>query len=167
MTDLNAIVSDPEANAYLTLERAETLIGGYPSLVQDRWEDLDLDDQGQLLMEAARKIDTFAPWGPKKVEGQALAFPRANDTDIPLEVVFASMEYAAYMLDGKKRGLKESQEEGVTSISILGQTSNFDADPSGLPAGARRQLEVLVRKNWTSAVGNRKLNCPDQGSFFG
>jgi len=170
MAVLDATVSGPDANSYLTEDEADELLEGFPGKVMDRWDDLEQDARCALLLEGTRKIDQYLNWGPRKVSDQRLSFPRATDPvdKIPEEVRHAVVEFIAYQLDAAMVPLKRLQEEGVTSASILGQSSSFEADKSGLPAGARRELDKLSRSHWTVPTGERDLHGnTDPLSFFG
>lgn len=155
MVTVNAVPSDPAANSYLTLDEADTLFDAFSET--DTWDELEPDDQAQLLLEGTRLIDNFRRWGPVKVEGQRLAFPRTLDTlgAIPENVRLALVEYVNYKLDGQLEPLKKLQAEGVTSASILGQSSSFAADPSRLPAPVRNLLDELYYSHWPKSHENR------------
>lgn len=164
MTTVNAVPSDAAANSYLTLEEADLLMEGFSE--QDAWDELDADAQGQLLLEGTRAIDQYKNWGPVKVDGQRLAFPRSTDAPglIPENVRLALAEYVNYKVEGNLEPLKKLQAEGVTSASILGQSSNFAADLSGLPAGSRRHLDRTWAAYWPVSSANPG-KCPDV-SFY-
>jgi len=171
MADLNSEVSGLGANSYLSREESDDMIEAFPPKIEDKWSELEEDEKDYLLMEAARRVDEFkddngSSWGPPKVSGQALVFPRACDDGIPAEVKTAVMEYVAYRLDGRKVAIKEAQEEGVTSAGIMGQSMGLGPDKTGLPAGARRQLANLTTRYWPKATENRKVDGCDQ-PFFG
>lgn len=167
MPDINATPSDPAANSYLTIAEADELIDGFEH--GDKWDDLDEDAKARLLVEATRKVDQYGGlkggWGPTKVSSQRLAFPRRPDTAgaIPEAVKLAVCEYLNFKLEGSLVALKKLQEEGVTSATILGQSQSFGADLSGLPAGARRQLDALLKAHWPVGTVHRDGEC----TFFG
>jgi hypothetical protein len=164
MVTVNATPSDPAANSYLTPTEADALFEGFSG--QDAWDELDEDTQCQLLLEGTRLVDSYKRWGPVRVEGQRLAFPRVMDAEavIPEPVRLALVEFLNYKVDGQLEPLKKLQAEGVTSASILGQSSNFKEDPSRLPAPARNMLDELWFSHWPKSVGNRDAtDC----SFFG
>lgn len=164
MVTVNAVPSDPAANSYLTLDEADSLFDGFSA--KDQWDELDPDDQSQLLLEGTRLIDSYRRWGPVRVDGQRLAFPRVMDKEavIPENVRLALVEFLNYKVDGQLEPLKKLQAEGVTSASVLGQSSNFREDPSRLPAPARNMLDELWFSHWPKATGS-----PDGSdcSFFG
>lgn len=164
MVTVNAVPSDPAANSYLTLDEADALFDAFSET--DAWDQLDPDDQAQLLLEGTRLVDSYKRWGPVLVGGQRLAFPRVMDAPgvIPENVRLALVEFVNYKLEGQLEPLKKLQAEGVSSASILGQSSNFKEDPSRLPAPARNMLDELWYSHWPKATGN-----PDGSdcSFFG
>ena len=143
---IDATVNGPSANSYLTIEEADTLSLQFEN--GEKWDDLEQEDQCRLLLTGTRLIDRFARggWGPRELDAQRLAFPRACDDPgvIPEGVKMALMEYVDYRLDGTMTAIKKMQGEGVTSSSLLGQSASFEVDDSGLPAGARRELQKIL-----------------------
>lgn len=151
--DLNAVVSGPEANSYLTLPEADTLMDGFMSA--EAWDSLKNESSEatgdtiriRLLRTAARLVDRYRPLPPKAVAGQALAFPTVKDGgQIPQGVKLAVCEWIDAYLQGGPRfqALKRMQAEGLTSMSQLGQSSSFEKDLSMLPGGARRELDRVI-----------------------
>ena len=168
MADLIATPSDPKANSYLTIAEADELFDAFDQ--GDKWDDLDEDAKARLLLQGARKVDQYKAWGPPKVDGQRLAFPRQWDVEntIPDGVKTAVMEYANFKLEGSMEPLKKLQEEGATSASILGQSTTFKEDASGLPAGSRRELDKLWNSTWpVGRVGRNYNGSDDRESIFG
>ena len=142
---LNAIPCDPAADSYLTLVEADERMTGF--LQAAKWGALEDAAKETYLKAGSRIIGQYrATWPPKQQSAQALPFPTSKDVSeqIPLEVKNAVLEWIDYRLEGKRITLKEQQAEGVTSASLLGQSKSFNADPSGLPAGARRELDKLL-----------------------
>lgn len=164
MVTVNAIPSDVAANSYLDLTEADTLFDAFSET--DAWDELDPDAQSQLLLEGTRLIDIYRRWGPVKVEGQRLAFPRMLDKEgaIPENVRLALVEFVNYKLEGQLEPLKKLQAEGVTSASVLGQSSSFETDPSRLPAPARNLLDQLWFSHWPASHENRS---DTDHNFFG
>jgi len=152
--DLNANPGDPEANSYLTLEEADTLMDGF--LSAEQWDALASEESEttgatvrmRLLRAAARLVDRYRPLPPRAKADQALAWPTSKDPaeEIPKAVKVAVCEWIDAYLQGGSRfqALKRMQAEGVTSMSQLGQSSSFDAEGSMLPGGARRELDRLI-----------------------
>lgn len=168
MAGLIATPSAVDANSYLTIEEADELMDGFDQ--SDKWDDLEDPDQAQLLLEATRMVDQYHAWGPRKETTQRLAFPRTQDASakVPEEVRLAVAEYLNFKLADEAVALKKLQAEGVTSASILGQNTSFETDPSGLPAGSRRELDKLVKSHWPIGTVSRELDgTTDLDSFFG
>lgn len=166
--ELIATPSAADATSYLTIAEADDLMDGFDQA--DAWDDLEEAEKSDLLIQATRKIDQYQAWGPRRVDGQRLCFPRAIDKagEIPEGVRLAVAEYIDFKLDDTVTGLKKLQAEGVTQTSVLGQSSSFETDPSGLPAGCRRELDKLVRSHWPLGTVNRELDgTTDPDSFFG
>jgi hypothetical protein len=184
MAQLDATISGTSSNAYLTVAQADDLMDGFPPVVQSKWDNLegaegfpDVSPAHEwMLIRAATLIDAYKGWGPKKATGQALAFPRSVDAsdDVPSEVKAATMAVVELLLDEDLVPIKRLQEEGVTSASILGQSVGLAEERSGLPAGARRQLDKLARRHWPTPRTTQRDDPPDtlvsqdeDGSFFG
>lgn len=159
-TVLDATVSGPNANSYLTTDEADELFEGFDLEIMDKWDSLEEDASCQLLIQATRRIDQYKGWGPKKDVAQRLAFPRLTDKEgvIPEPVRLAVMEYVVYKLEGALEPLKRLQAEGVTSSSVLGLNASFNVDPSELPSGCRRELDKLWRAHLPKAAFPRKIN---------
>jgi hypothetical protein len=159
--DLNATPCDPDANSYLTLEEADNLMNGF--LTAEKWDALKSESgEGtgetvriRLLRTAARLVDRYRPTPPKQKAEQALAWPTEKD---PAEVIPRAVKVAVVeWIDGYLQGadfmaLKRLQAEGVTSMSLLGQSSSFREDSSMLPGGARRELDRLIESYETIVV---------------
>lgn len=179
---LDDTISGTAATAYLTAADADPLMRSFPPSVTDAWDAApDIRNHDWILMRAAVLIDAYADWGPPKVDEQALAFPRTVDSGlvIPKEVKQATVEFVAHILEGEMDPIKKLQSEGVTSASILGQSTSFVEDRTDLqrlrqqlPAGARSQLNLLKRAHWPTQVRNQdegadKLPGTDKdGNFF-
>lgn len=175
--DIDATVSGPTANSYLTLEEADERMNEFPMV--DKWESLkDADDRKVLLIRAARMIDRYKPWPPRVADGQARAFPTSKDRAgaIPDQVKTAVLEIVDHLLDGSLTPLKRLQAEGVTSMSILGQSVNVSdfatspMDRSQIPAAARLELDRLWDSYQTPIVQGRSYDGSDDedgNSLFG
>jgi hypothetical protein len=144
MPDIVAIIGDPAANSYLSLEDADRLMDGFPNA--KKWLNLDEATRQRILLDGTRKIDRFRGWTPKTAT-QALAFPTSKDPAdaLPREVIDALLEFSDFTASGEMASLKKLQAEGVTNKSVLGQNSSFKEDTSQLPAGSRSSLETLWR----------------------
>lgn len=173
---LDATVSGPAANAYMTLAQVNALFETFDLKAQDAWDELQEDEQCSLIAQGTRLIDQFRQWGPRKVDAQALSFPRSIDKElvIPQKVKDALLFYIQHKLQGDMEPLKRLQAEGISSSSILGQsvslqnaTDNADLAKE-LPAGAVRSLQNLARTHWTNPVTNRDGDgFHDHDSFYG
>lgn len=173
---LDVTISGPDAVSYLSIKDARARLDGFDITIQDKWDEATLEDSWEwLLRRATTKVDQYADWGPIKVVTQRLRFPRSADsaTAIPERVLQAVAEYIAFRIDGGMVGVKKLQEEGVETASILGQSQSFAEERSGMPAGARRELDHLVRSDWPAKALHRDVpgsTLPGQdadGIFFG
>lgn len=163
---LDATISGEDANSYLTLEEANERMNEFESF--DAWDELDEDDQARMLIRGTRLIDAYCSAGTAFSETQRLSFPRAIDEtgEIPDAVKVALLEYVDFRLrddDGSMNALKDLQAEGVTSQSMLGQSTQMDKDGSQLPAGARKQLDKITMIPG-AGVRNRRRG---DGKLFG
>jgi hypothetical protein len=172
---IDATISGLAANSYMTDQQmSDRLEGRHPLTIMDSWDELEDDARGALLATGTRLIDGYPSqgWGARKVEGQALAFPRADDDPAVLnpKILDALVEYVALQLesDGEMSALKRLQSEGVTSANVLGQSVTQEKDQSELPAGARRLLDQLIASHWPEdAVKNPKVGGCENFDFFG
>lgn len=169
-------ISGPAANSYLSIEDARERLNAFPPSVQTRWDEATSEDLWEwLLRRGTLLIDQYTQWGPKKVTTQRLRFPRSADspTVIPEQVLSALTEWNAHYLDGSMLAIKRLQEEGVTNASILGQSTAFEVDKSGLPAGSRRELDQLKLSDWPAkprhrdSQGNTQPGQTSEGIFYG
>ncbi len=169
MVTVNAIPNDPAANSYLTIAEADTL--SLEFLNGEKWDDLEEEDQARLLLTGTRLIDRFpeSGWGTREKEDQRLVFPRVIDEKgvIPEGVKLALMEYVDYRLAGDLTELKKLQGEGVTSTSLLGQSSSFEKDESHLPAGARQELKRILESSVSTTTRNIDDEPHTHENFFG
>ncbi len=173
---LDVTISGPETNSYLSLDDARERLNGFPPHVQDKWDEATSPDNWEwLLIRGTALIDQFTAWGPLKVRTQIRSFPRGVDsaTAIPERVLSALAEYIAFYLDGSMVGTKKMQEEGVETMSILGQSQSLAEERTGLPAGARRELEHLKRGDWggkplhRDVPGSTQPGQDSEGIFYG
>ncbi len=167
----DATVSGSSANSYLTYEAADVLKNEYDCA--DAWDALDAQEtRERLLLKATRLIDRYGRarggWGPQKVDGQRLAFPRACDAAgvIPEGVVRAVMEIVNAELASDVGEIKRVQAEGVTSASILGANMSMTADESLIPAEARAELDILIAGDPGIQTIRPRLAGSEELSFF-
>ena len=169
MVTIIATPNDVAANSYLTIAEADALSQEFDN--GEKWDDLDQEDQARLLLRGTRLIDRFPPggWGTREKEDQRLVFPRVIDEKgvIPEGVKLALMEYVDFRLAGDLTALKKLQGEGVTSTSILGQSSSFEKDETGLPAGARQELNRILEGSITTTTRNIDEEPHTHKNFFG
>ncbi len=157
---INAVPCDPEADSYLDLAEADERMTGF--LQFSRWDALDDAEKETYLKAGSRIVGQYKSLPPKQQPDQALPFPTSKDLSetIALEVKNATLEWINYRLENKLVTLKEQQAEGVKSASLLGQSKSFDTDPSGLPAGARRELDRLIATyEEIDLGGTRRCRC--------
>lgn len=147
------------ADSYLTVAEADSRMTGFFQYA--KWAAKTTDEKETLLKAASRQVGQYKPIPPKQQSTQALPFPTEKDESevIPLRVQNAVLEVIDYRLESKLITLKQQQAEGVTSASMLGQSKSFNADPSGLPAGARRELDAQLDSYQEISISGRICRC--------
>lgn len=147
------------ADSYLTIVEADSRMTGFFQFA--KWDALEDTAKETYLKAASRQVGQYKPLPPKQLSGQALPFPTSKDASetIPAQVMNAVLEVIDYRLENKLVVMKQQQAEGVTSASMLGQSKSFNADPSGLPAGARRELDALLQSYQELSVGGLSCRC--------
>jgi hypothetical protein len=175
--EINAEVSGAAANSYLTIEEADERMSEFTN--SDKWDELkDADDRARLLLRATRLVDRYKLWPPRMVPTQRLAFPTSKEllAEIPESVKVAVLEIVDYILDGTLESLKKLQAEGVSSMSVLGQSmtlTDFATSPmdrSQIPAPARQELDLLYATYNAPVLGQHEYDGsddPEGTSLFG
>lgn len=173
MSQIDATVSGSESNSYLTIEDADVRIRAFPPAVKDAWNKVpDLEEWDWLLMRASQDVDGYAAWGPPKVEGQLLSFPREIDETgkIPERVLKAVMYIAEIYLDDDILPIKILQGENVSTANVLGASTNLGEENTGLPVRARRELDLLVETYGAEFIhpdeDNPLPGQDDDGTFY-
>lgn len=156
---IDAVPCSATADSYLTLAEADERMTGFFQFA--KWDALEDEAKEAYLKAASRQVGQYQPFPPKQLSGQSLPFPTTKDAveTIPAQVVNATLEVIDYRLENKLVTLKQQQAEGVTSASMLGQSKSFNADPSGLPAGARRELDALIASYQEISLSGRICRC--------
>ena len=168
------------SNAYVDEAYVSDNIIGWGADAGGAWDDLGkgtapFDEREALILQASRLIDQYPRakgWGGRQNTDQRMAFPRAQADAvgvIPEGVKRAVIEYVVFRMKGITTEVVDLQEEGVTSISSLGESGNFGENSSGLPGGCRRELDQLIAGYNPVGMANRKSASPDgpDETFFG
>lgn len=115
------------------------------------WDEAIYSDREASLIMATRAIDRLNFAGDKNDSEQALQFPRNDDTDIPIEIEYATYELALTLLDEVDMD-QEVQTLGVLSETYSGVRTTYDADyvnehiRAGIPSiGAWEYLRPFLR----------------------
>ncbi len=147
------------ADSYLTVAEADSRMTGF--FQSAKWAALANEVKETYLKAASRQVGQYKPLPPKQQAAQAMPFPTSKDASlaIPERVLAAVLEVIDYRLENKLVVLKQQQAEGVTSASLLGQSKSFNADPSGLPAGARRELDAQIASYEEIDLGGLTCRC--------
>ena len=124
-------VSLAEANEYFS-----------DRLRADAWAETSDADKDKALAMAAKAIDRQPLRGRKTETGQALAFPRYPDTEVPEVVKEACCEEALAMLERGNSQRRKLQQEGVQSFS-LGNMSETYAAGAGKGLLSQEAKELL------------------------
>ena len=123
-------VSLAEANEYFS-----------DRLRADAWAETSDADKDKALAMAAKAIDRQPLRGRKTETGQALAFPRYPDTEVPEVVKEACCEEALAMLERGNSQRRKLQQEGVQSFSLGNMSETFAAGASkGLLSQEAKEL---------------------------
>jgi hypothetical protein len=124
-------VSLAEANEYFSSR-----------LHADAWAEASDADKEKALAMATREIDRQQLRGRKVNSGQALAFPRYPDTEVPEAVKEACCEEALALLERGNNQRRKLQQEGVQSLS-LGNMSETYAPGAGRGLLSQEAKELL------------------------
>jgi hypothetical protein len=166
---IDATVGGANANSYLTLAAAQTLIDGF---VEDddvvAWAGATLDQKNRALVSATQRLDRERFLGARATDTQALQWPRTGvrkpdtyintyavgfpfrittdyftDTEIPSQVQYAQCVLAVY-LNNNRDGLGLSGVEDYKRVQI-GSLSVETAGASNMAAGADRVPPIFER----------------------
>ena len=91
----------------------------------DAWAEASDADKEKALAMATKAIDRQPLKGRKTETGQALAFPRYPDTEIPEVVKEACCEEALAMLERGNSQRRKLQQEGVQSLSLGNMSETY------------------------------------------
>lgn len=147
---------------YATVVQADEYVRNYYSSSDSMrlaWEALSEDDKLVSLNRAEQTIDHLPLSGKPIVENKA--FPRHPHTDIPTEVVHATIELAVQTLNGEAKDRYELRRQGVRSYKIGDLSESFSdaaVAASGVDAYAYSIVFPFLR-NWLG--GGYKI-CPTQ-----
>lgn len=118
---------------YATVVQANEYVQNYYSSndsMRLAWEALSDEDKLVSLNRAEQTIDRLPLKGRPVVKNKA--FPRDSGTEIPSEVVSATIELAVHTLDTDAKERYELQRQGVRSYKIGDLSESFsDASVSG------------------------------------
>ena len=93
----------------------------------DAWAEASDADKEKALAMATKAIDRQPLRGRKTETGQALAFPRYPDAEIPQNVKEACCEEALTILERGNSQRRKLQQEGVQSFSLGNMSETFAA----------------------------------------
>ena len=117
----------------------------------DAWAEVSNADKEKALAMATKAIDRQPLRGRKTETGQALAFPRYPDTEIPEVVKEACCEEALAILERGNSQRKKLQQEGVQSFSIGNLSETFAA---GAGKGLLSQEAKELLRPWLIGAVN-------------
>lgn len=89
------------------------------------WDSAIYSDREAALITATRAIDKLNFAGDKNDSTQALQFPRGDDTEIPVNIEYATYEIALMLLDGTDMD-QEAESLGVMSEAYSGVRTTYD-----------------------------------------
>ena len=130
-------------NSYIDIEGADEYFAG--RLHAESWGETSDADKEKALRQATKTIDRQPLRGRKTEPGQALAFPRYPDTEIPEVVKEACCEEALAMLERGNSQRRKLQQEGVQSFSLGNMSETYAA---GAGKGLLSQEAKDLLKPW-------------------
>ena len=126
--------------SYVSLAEANEYFSN--RLHADAWAEASDADKEKALAMAAKAIDRQPLSGRKTETGQALAFPRYPDTEVPEAVKEACCEEALALLERGNSQRRKLQQEGVQSFT-LGNMSETYAPGAGRGLLSQEAKELL------------------------
>lgn len=168
---INATVGDANANSYLTLAAAQTIIDGF---VLDAdvtaWASATTDAKNRALFTATQRLDRERFLGARATDTQALQWPRTGvrkpdtyintyavgfpfrittdyytDTEIPSQIQYAQVVLATY-LNNNPDGIGLSGLEDYKNVKI----GSLDVTPNlGYGAGGVDKIPPIVERYLT------------------
>ncbi len=127
-------------NSYIDIDGADEYFAG--RLHAESWGETSDADKEKALKQATKEIDRQPLGGRKANSGQALAFPRYPDTEIPAAVKEACCEEALALLECGNSQRRKLQQEGVQSFT-LGNMSETYTPGSGKGLLSQEAKELL------------------------
>ena len=127
-------------NSYIDIAGADEYFAG--RLHTESWGQADDSTKEKALRQATKAIDRQQLRGRKVNSGQALAFPRYPDTEVPEAVKEACCEEALALLERGNNQRRKLQQEGVQSFS-LGNMSETYAAGAGKGLLSQEAKELL------------------------
>ena len=137
------------SGSYCTIEYADEYFNS--RLHAESWGQADDETKEKALRQATKTIDRQLLRGRKTETGQALAFPRYPDTEIPEVVKEACCEEALAMLERGNSQRRKLQQEGVQSFSLGNMSETFAA---GAGKGLLSQEAKELLRPWLLGAGN-------------
>ena len=96
-------------------------------LRSEAWDDATAEDQAKALKQATRMIDRLNFEGDKADEAQENQFPRGNDTEVPLDIQYATCELAFALLDDVDASMEianlSNTKQGIGDARVERDTS--------------------------------------------
>lgn len=112
-------------NSYIDIEEADEYFSG--RLHAESWGQADDETKENALLQATKTIDRQPLRGRKTETGQALAFPRYPDTEVPEAVKEACCEEALAILESGNSQRRKLQQEGVQSFALGNMSETYVA----------------------------------------
>ncbi len=109
--------------SYGSLFGAESYFAG--RLHTNAWDQALISDREAALQQATRAIDCLNFAGCKHDELQELQFPRGDDLEVPIEIVWATYELAIKLLEGVEVD-QEAETIGVLTEQYSGVRTTYD-----------------------------------------
>ncbi len=137
------------SESYCTIEYADEYFKN--RLHAESWWQADDETKENALLQATKTIDRQPLRGRKTETGQALAFPRYPDTEVPEVVKEACCEEALAMLERGNSQRRKLQQEGVQSFALGNMSETYVA---GAGKGLFSQEAKELLKPWLIGAVN-------------
>jgi len=136
-------------NSYIDIDGADEYFAG--RLHAESWGQADDSTKEKALKQATRQIDRQQLRGRKVNSGQALAFPRYPDTEVPEAVKGACCEEALTLLERGNSQRRKLQQEGVQSFALGNMSETYTA---GAGKGLLSQEAKELLRPWLIGAVN-------------
>lgn len=152
MTEVVQIGSGNEYHTYATVAQADDYL--LASVNGTSWRALETEEEKARFLVSATRILDQQPWlGEKTEEDQPLAWPRTGtgvtgveDDVVPQDIINASIELAAALVDNAAIATQQSTEQGIQSLKAGSAAITYFRGANGTPARFPHNIMEMIRK---------------------